>query len=204
MYLNCQRSFRCRGTDTNGIRVLGDFNFHADSPDCTPTVDSFDCAGLLWSHLGALIYSHKHARAQTQVSTYAYTDKTVFNTHAGNVNCRQRIWFPSSACDVYNTSHAPSGCIHSRGNSFFTQVTITYRTFCKCMWWLHSQIHRGRYISVDGLSESINLAQMFLQTLHYCFALAIYTPLAATTWWKRTDWRSSAGLLWSSPHDSGE
>lgn len=60
MYLNCQRSFRCRGTDTNGIRVLGDFNFHADSPDCTPAVDSFDCAGLLWSHLATVIYTHTH------------------------------------------------------------------------------------------------------------------------------------------------
>lgn len=61
VYLNCQRSFRRGGTDANGIRVPGDFNFHADSPDCTPAVDSFDCAGLLWSHLATLIYTHTHA-----------------------------------------------------------------------------------------------------------------------------------------------
>lgn len=61
VYLNCQRSFRRGGTDANGIRVPGDFNFHADSPDCTPAVDSFDCAGLLWSHLATLIYAHTHA-----------------------------------------------------------------------------------------------------------------------------------------------
>lgn len=61
VYLNCQRSFRCRGTDTNGIRVPGDFNFHVDSPDCTPAADSFDCVRLLRSHLARMFYTHMHS-----------------------------------------------------------------------------------------------------------------------------------------------
>lgn len=78
VYLNCQRSFRCSSTDTNGIRVLGDFNFHADSPDCTPTVDSFDCVqdcfGFIWPHwfIHSLSHTYTHGRAPSFFSAWSH------------------------------------------------------------------------------------------------------------------------------------
>lgn len=93
VYLNCQRSFRRGGTDANGIRVPGDFNFHADSPDCTPAADSFDCAGLLWSHLATLICAHTHVSFSHRLAlTHTWTDTraekdlalTTFHVHIKN------------------------------------------------------------------------------------------------------------------------
>lgn len=58
--------------------MLGDFNFHADSPDCTPAVDSFDCAGLLWSHLATLIYTHTYTYGHMYTHTHAQKKPLLF------------------------------------------------------------------------------------------------------------------------------